>query len=163
MSEDQYLSDKAIYLLDQSVRSVFDKFSLTPMYGPADRYGVIEWLANVPDFDRYVPSGLDTSDVHMDVAVAAWPDSENTEAEYSAAVQVTIAARTSRSLARWAFPSHTLPDLQSRDTENRLIHALGDGLQSKRTRSAVLSVVSPENAPSDMTVIPLIEEASSPP
>jgi hypothetical protein len=66
--------------LDDAVRFTFDSLSLTPMYGPADRYGVIEWLANVPDFARFIPSGLDTSDADLDAAIAAWSDSENAAA-----------------------------------------------------------------------------------
>ena len=148
--------------LDDAVRFTFDSLSLTPMYGPADRYGVIEWLANVPDFARFIPSGLDTSDADLDAAIAAWSDSENAAAGSGAVIQVGIAARTSKNLVRWDFPPLTLSDVASAQNGSRIRDALRAALESNRTYTAVRSVLSPENAPSDMEVLPLIAEEPPP-
>ena len=149
--------------LDGAVRFTFESLSLTPMYGPTDRYGVIEWLANVPNFERFIPSGLDTSDADLDAAIAAWSDSENAATGSEAVIQVTIAARTPKNLVRWDFPPLTLSDLASDETGSRIRDALRAALESNRTYTAVWSVLSPENAPSDMEVLPLIAEGRRPP
>jgi|GEM_PF-5561393 hypothetical protein len=166
MTQTQNPPERAIRLVEQldgAVRFTFESLSLNPMYGPADRYGVIEWHANVPDFARFIPSGLDTGDADLDAAIAAWSESENTATDYETVIQVTIAARTPKNLVRWAFPPLTLPDLQSDETGYRVRDALRAALESSRTYTAVWSVLSPENAPSDMEVLPLIAEKPRPP
>jgi hypothetical protein len=165
MTSAQTPSERDVLLtrqLDGAVRYSFETLSLTPMYGPADRYGVIEWLANVPDFARFIPSGLDTSDADLDAAIAAWSESEIAATNYEAVIQVTIAARTPKNLVRWASPPLTLSDLPSDETGGRVRDALLAALTSSRTYTAVWSVLSPENAPSDMEVLPLITEEPRP-
>jgi hypothetical protein len=70
-------------------------------------------------------------------AIAAWSDGETTATDYEAFIQVTIAARTSKHLARWAFPPMTLQDLQSSEIGYRVRDALRGALESNRTNTAV--------------------------
>jgi hypothetical protein len=150
--------------LNGAVRFTFESLSLTPMYGPTDRYGAIEWLANVPDFARFIPnSGIDTSEADVDAAIAAWSENDNPATNNGVVLQVTIAARTSENLVRWPFPPQALQSqLQSKETDYRVLEALREALESERTYSALRSVLSPENAPSDMTVLPLSPEGPPP-
>jgi hypothetical protein len=148
--------------LDGPVRFTFENLGLTRMYGPTDRYGVIEWLANVPDFARFIPSGLDTSDADLDAAIAAWSDSESAATDSEAVIQVGIAARTPKNLVRWDFPPLTLSDVASDQNGSRIRDALRAALESNRTYTAVWSVLNPENAPSDMKVLPLFPEGPPP-
>jgi hypothetical protein len=146
--------------LNGAVRFTFESLALTPMYGPTDRYGAIEWLANVPDFARFVPnSGVDASEADVDAAIAAWSENENPATNNGVVLQVTIAARSSKLLVRWPFPPQTLPSqLQSSETDHRVLEALREALESERTYSALRSVLSPESAPHDMNVLPLAPE-----
>ena len=41
----------------------------------------------------------------LDAAIAAWSLSEDPTTDYEVLIQVTIAARTSRNLVRWPFPT----------------------------------------------------------
>lgn len=161
MTSAQSLPERDKFLIEQldgPVRSAFESLGLTWMSGPADRYGVIEWLASVDDFARLVPGGLDTGYTKLNAAIAAWTDDEDTGANYDPIIQVTIAARTPRTLARWVFPPLTLPSLAKNEAHVPLRDALRAALESDRTQKVVWSALSPENAPSDMKVLPLIPE-----
>jgi hypothetical protein len=154
MTED--LSEKAVYLLDQSARAVFRRYGLVQQYGPADRYGVVEWAANLPDLTPF-KEFIDVTGVTLDVALAAWHPTELDE-EFAAAAQVTLGARSDKYLTRWQFAPVTLSNLRDlADCEQRLGDAVGDIYSSKRTLLAIQSVVSPGDAPSDMTVLPMPE------
>src|SRR6202453_5392399 len=112
MTQTQNPPERAIRLVEQldgAVRFTFESLSLNPMHGPADRYGVIEWHANVPDFARFIPSGLDTGDADLDAAIAAWFERENTETDSETVIQETIAERQPKIMYIWSFPPLTLP------------------------------------------------------
>jgi hypothetical protein len=166
MTQNQHLSDKAVYLLDAAVGSVFTRLEMTKLYGPADRYGVIEWAATVDDIDSYLPRSLDAHGVVVVASIAAWPTdnaSGPSDNEYSTVVQVTVAASSPSFLARWPFEPRTMPNLESEnETAGALSAVVAESLASSRTSSAVRSVISPENAPSDMTVLPLMENRIQP-
>ena len=156
MSED--LSERAIYLLDQAVQPVFRQYGLTQLYGPADRYGVIEWAANVPDLTAF-KGFIDTSGVTLDISLAAWHPADFHE-EFAANAQVTLGARSGRYFTRWHFTPVILSNLADRaDCEQVLYDAVNEVYTSQRTLSAIQSVVSPDDAPSDMAVLPIPEES----
>jgi hypothetical protein len=158
MTED--LSEKAIYLLDQSISAVFRRYELVQQYGPVDRYGVVEWAANVPDLSPFTKF-IDVSGVTLDVAFAVWHSPEIGE-ELIAIAQLTLGARSDRYLTRWHFAPVTLPTLQDSAACERILgEAVDEFYESKRTLSAIQSVVSPEDAPSDMTVLPVFEGSVS--
>ena len=157
------LAEKAIYLLDQAVRDVFSRYRLLLQYGPADRYGVIEWAAQVKNFkSAYVgTSSIDLSGVILDVALAAWHPADFPE-DLAACAQVTVGARSEKFFTRWRFEPVTLPNLEDQaDCEQALGSAVEEIYSSKRTLSAVQSVLSPDDAPSDMQVLPVFESTAS--
>lgn len=151
---DKFLMER----LDRPIRFAFESMGMTPMSGPADRYGVFEWVASVDDFARFIPSGLDTSDTKLNAAIAAWSEGETAATVYGPTIQVTIAARTRTTLARWAFAPRPLPGFATDDAGGQLSDVLLGALQSDRTLAVIWSALSPENAPSDMQVLPLIPE-----
>jgi hypothetical protein len=172
MTED--LSEKAVYLLDQVAQAVFHRYKLAQQYGyklaqqygPADRYGVVEWAANVPDLTPFQDLS-DVSGVTLDVALGAWHPADLDD-EFAATAQVTLGARSGRYFTRWHFTPVTLLNLENHaDCERALSTAISEVYTSKRTLSAIQSVMSPEDAPSDMTVLPVPEGSvssySSPP
>jgi hypothetical protein len=68
----------------------------------------------------------------------------------------SASARRAFSSARHFAPA-TLPNLQDQaQCELALSEAVEQVYSSKRTLSAIQSVLSPENAPSDMTVLPVL-------
>jgi hypothetical protein len=154
MTED--LSEKAVYLVDKAAQAVFRRYGLTQQYGPADRYCVVEWAATVPDLTPF-KEFIDVSGVTLDVALAAWHPAELGE-EFAATAQVTLGARSDRYFTRWHFTPVTLSNLEDHaDCEKVLGDAVGDVYLSKRTLSAIQSVMSPGDAPSDMVVLPIPE------
>ena len=150
------LSDKAIYFLDQVVQAVFQRHGLAQQYGPADRYGVIEWAANMTNLTPFEGRSLDLGGIAVDVAIAAWHPDDLRE-EFAAETQVTLGVRSQRFFTRWHFAPAKLPNLQDHaQCEHALSEAVEQVYSSKRTLSAIQSVLSPENAPSDMTVLPVL-------
>jgi hypothetical protein len=153
-----------VALLDNSVRAVFENQGFNLQYGPADRYGIIEWGANVPHFEKYLPDleliteRVDITRIALNLALAAWRPDGDSYADTYAEAQITVGVRSDKFFTRWHFAPITLHNLEDSETSRDvLVREVTDAYTSKRTLAAIQSVVSPEDAPSGMTVHPVLE------